>query len=274
MTPNSKVRGKLARHEFILQEAQQDGTVHVEALAEALDVSRMTIHRDLDELGRRGLLRKIRGGASVMPSTQFEADLEYRRRARLPEKEAIARTAVNLIDDGDVVLLDDSTTSLQLGPLLSRFEELTVITNFLIAIDQLRACDRIRMICLGGLFDRRSASFVGALAEQSVAGLAADIVFLSTSALQGQTLYHQDESQLLMKRALRRAGQRRVLLLDHAKIGRRALYRLGEVTEFTHMVVDPGIDDSALAALSELEVEVMVAEPTLPSAARPHAGTG
>lgn len=259
MTPVSKGRGKAARHEFILREAQHNGLVNVESLADRLQVSRMTIHRDLDELGHRGLVRKVRGGAAITPSTQFESDLEYRRRAKQPEKQAIALAAVNLIEDGDVVLLDDSTTSLQLVPLLSRFEELAVITNFLIAIDELRASDRIRLICLGGMFDRRSASCVGALAEQTVANLAADVVFLSTSALEGHTLYHQDESQLLVKRALHLAADRRVLLLDHSKIGRRALYRLCDVTEFTHVVVDSGISDSDLAALSESGVEVIVA---------------
>lgn len=139
-------RGKAARLDYILSVAHDSGFAHVDDLAEALSVSRMTIHRDLDDLHQKGLVRKVRGGASITSSTQFEADLDYRLRAKLAEKRAIAGAAINLIEEGDVVLLDDSTTALQLVPLLERFENLTVITNFEVVIDELRKSDRINLI--------------------------------------------------------------------------------------------------------------------------------
>lgn len=253
------IRGKTARLDYILQVAHGDGFAHVDDLAEALSVSRMTIHRDLDDLHQKGLVRKVRGGASITSSTQFEADLEYRLRARLDEKKAIAATAINLIDEGDVVLLDDSTTALQLVPLLSRFEALTVITNFEVVIDELRASNRINLISLGGQYSRRSASYLGVLSEDGVSRLAADVAFVSSSSLHGTTLYHQDQLQLAIKKAILKSANRRVLVIDHSKVGQRALFRLCEVSAFTHVVVDSDVPQSDCQLIAEQGVEVLVA---------------
>ncbi len=251
---------KANRLQQILHIAHERGFAHVDDLASTLGVSRMTIHRDLDELHQRGLLRKVRGGASITPSMQFEADLDYRRHARLPEKRAIARAAIALVEVGDVVLIDDSTTALQLAPLFSRFEDLTVITNFQVMIDELRASQQVRLISLGGELNRRYASFVGVVCEESVARLAADVAFISTSSLYETTLYHQDQEQLTIKRAMLAASARRVLLVDHSKIGQRALYRLCDLAEFTHVVVDSGTSEESLRMLAEHGAELIVAE--------------
>lgn len=252
-------RGKAARLDYILSVAHDSGFAHVDDLAEALSVSRMTIHRDLDDLHQKGLVRKVRGGASITSSTQFEADLDYRLRAKLAEKRAIAGAAINLIEEGDVVLLDDSTTALQLVPLLERFENLTVITNFEVVIDELRKSDRINLISLGGQYNRRSASYLGVLSEDGVSRLAADVAFLSSSSLHGTTLYHQDQLQLAIKKAILKAASRRVLLIDHSKVGQRALFRLCEVSSFSHIVVDSQVPQAEQQLLAEQGLEVIIA---------------
>lgn len=261
------IRGKAARLEYILRVAHASGFAHVDDLADALGVSRMTIHRDLDDLHQKGLVRKVRGGASITSSTQFEADWDYRMRARLKEKQAIANAAIHLIEEGDVVLLDDSTTALQLVPLLNRFEAITVITNSEIVVEEVRKSEGINLICLGGQYNRRSASYLGVLSEDTVSRLAADVTFLSSSSLHGTTLYHQDQLQLAIKKAILKAASRRVLLIDHSKVGQRALFQLCDVSDFTHVVMDSGVSDTQQQLIGEQGVEVIVAPMDGPSPA-------
>ena len=114
--------------------------------------------------------------------------------------------------------------------------------------------------CLSDELNRRYASFVGVVCEESVARLAADVAFISTSSLYETTLYHQDQEQLTIKRAMLAASARRVLLVDHSKIGQRALYRLCDLAEFTHVVVDSGTSEESLRMLAEHGAELIVAE--------------
>jgi DeoR/GlpR family transcriptional regulator of sugar metabolism len=252
-------RSKEARLEYITNAVQEAGYVGVDHLAELLEVSRMTIHRDLDELQRMGSLRKVRGGASLLRTIQLESDLRGRLGSMVAEKKAIAQAAVRLIRDGDVVMLDDSTSALELVGLMEGFDQLTVITNFMSVMDKLRDLPQINLISLGGQYSHRYASFSGIICEDSIARLSADVVFVSTSSMDGPTLYHQDHMEVGAKRAMIACAARRVLLMDHSKIGQRALYKLGSVSDFTHVVVDSGTSPEAIRTLQEEDIEVIVA---------------
>jgi len=249
---------KTVRLEHIASAVTQSGFVSVEDLTDKLGVSRMTVHRDLDELQRMGVLRKVRGGASAYRSTQYESDLQFRATSAVEEKKQIAAAAVELFSDGEVIIVDDSTTALGIIPLLAGRPPMTVITNFVPAITQLTSYPNIRLIGLGGDYEPRYAAFLGKLCEDSLAGLYADVLFASTSSILGTVLYHQDQRVVATKRAMMKAAGSRVLLLDHTKVSQGALYRLGDVDEFTHVVVDAAVPDSQVTAMEERGVEVIV----------------
>jgi len=250
---------KASRLEYIATAVNRTGFTSVEALAEMLGVSRMTVHRDLDELQRMGTLRKVRGGASAHRSTQYESDLNFRAASAVTEKKRIAAAAIELATDGEVVIIDDSTSALQLIPLLANRPPITVITNFLPAMTQLTGHPNVRMIALGGEYEPRYSAFLGMICENTLAGLFADVVFASTSSIRGTVLYHQDQRVVTTKQAMIHAAQTRVLLIDHTKIGQGALYRLCDVTEFTHVVVDSEVPDAQIKAIEDHGVDVIVA---------------
>ncbi len=250
---------KTARLEYITQATREHGFMHVDDLAEQLGVSRMTVHRDLDELQRLGTLRKVRGGASAQRSTQFESDLAFRSAHAATEKLAIARAAIEFASEGDVVLIDDSTTALALVPLLEDRGSMTVITNFLPALNELAGMHDITTIGLGGQYVSGYAAFLGMVCETAIKGLYADVLFTSTSSILDGTLYHQDQRVVAAKRAMISVSQRRVLLLDHTKFGQGALHQLCEVDEFTDVVVDAGVEPAHVRALEERGVTVHVA---------------
>lgn len=250
---------KVARLEHIVAAVTQHGFASVDDLADQLQVSRMTVHRDLDELQRMGMLRKVRGGASINRSTQHESDLHFRAASAVNEKKRIAAAAAELLNDGEVVIVDDSTTAVGVIPLLASRPPMTVITNFVPAINQLSGFSNINLIGLGGQYEPRYAAFLGKLCEDALADLYADVLFASTSSMLGTVLYHQDQRVVAIKRAMIAAAHMRVLLIDHTKMGQGALHRLGDVGDFTHVVVDASVSEEQRAAMADRGTQVLVA---------------
>ena len=250
---------KSGRLDFIAETVNRDGFVTVDGLAEVFAVSRMTIHRDLDELQRRSVLRKVRGGASAHRSAQFESDLPFRSKSAMAEKKAIAKAAATLASEGDVLIIDDSTTAFEVLPHIVGTVPVTIITNFLPVIQEVGGRPDVNLIALGGEYVPRYGAFLGLVCEKALSELYADVLFASTSALRELDVYHQDQRVVSSKRAMMRAAQKRVLMLDHTKVGQGALHRLGSVAEFTHVVVDDQVDPAVVNTISEAGVEIIVA---------------
>ncbi|MEA2584769.1 MAG: hypothetical protein QOF33_2854 [Thermomicrobiales bacterium] len=190
------------RRERIAEYVLQRDSVTAKELAARFDVSVMTVHRDLDELERQGVLRKVRGGATPQPSSLFESNVRFRLATATAEKEALARYALTLIEPGQAILLDDATTTLCLARLLPAITPLTVITNYLRTIKELAGVPGIRLIALGGEYLPSHDSFVGVVCETAIEALRADVAFLSTSAVSGQVAFHQEQEIVAVKRAM------------------------------------------------------------------------
>lgn len=247
------------RRERIAQHVLEHDMVAAKDLAALFDVSLMTVHRDLDELERQGVLRKSRGGATPQPSSLFESNVRFRLSAALAEKRALATYALGLVEPGQAVLLDDATTTLALARLLPRLAPITVITNFLATIKELSGLEGVRLIALGGEYLRSHDSFVGVVCERAIAALRADIFFMSTAAVSEGYAFHQEQEIVSVKRAMLVAATRKVLLVDGGKLGKVALHRLAPLRDFDLVVVDAGVDEARLRELRETQVPVAVA---------------
>ncbi len=229
-------------------------------LATAFDISVMTVHRDLDELERQGVLRKSRGGATAQPSSLFESNVRFRLTSATAEKEALARHAMRLIEPGQAILLDDSTTALALSRLLAPVSPLTVITSYLRMINELRDQEGIRLIALGGEYSSSHDSFVGVVCESAIDTIRADLFFMSTSALSGGMTFHQEQQVVSIKRAMLHVAQRKILLMDHGKLGRLALHTLAPLDVFDLVIVDSGVSEDQLRELRDTGVPFEIAQ--------------
>lgn len=240
-----------ARRRLIRERVIAQGSCSAQELATAFDVSIMTIHRDLDELERRGVVRKFHGGVTAQPSGVFESQLSYRMTSKTVEKSAIAQAALNYVEPGMSVMLDDSTSILHMLPGLAERAPLHVATTFLTALRRLgdlAADSDITVIGLGGTYDLSHDSFVGMQCVEQISGIRADVLFTSTSAVSTTDAFHQEERIVAIKRAMVRAATKRYLLVDNTKLGRVALHKIVPLTDFDLIITDAHADPAVLSA--------------------------
>ena len=255
---SSPLNGPGHRQKWITDIILEKGSILVDDLAAELKVSRMTIHRDLDELEHQGVLRKIKNGATAQPSSIFESDYRYRLKQAQHDKDAIAEVVLTYIETGQSIILDDSTTLLPLTRLLPKVAPLTVITNFLPIIHELTKFPEINLICLGGEYDARFDTFTGMLCEQAVSELRASVLITSTSAVSDGQAYHPDPQIIKVKQAMMKVVDRKMMLLDHTKFNKTALHHLADLKEFDHVIIDHKVDKYIIDQLEEKGIKVDV----------------
>ena len=235
---NAQNLTKRERLERIGSLVLREGEVGLDELAELLGVSRMTIHRDLEELERRGVLRKIRNGATAQPSSAFESNIEFRRTRALDAKQRLAAHAASLIEPGEVILLDEATTLLPMIPHLAEIEGLTVVSNFLPVQAAVAKIESIRLIGLGGEYIGQYDTFSGPLCEQAIEQLKINRYFTSTTAIDAAGAYHPNSLIASAKKAMMRASVHSYLLADVSKFSRTALHRFSTLDAFDRILTD------------------------------------
>ncbi|WP_199431523.1 DeoR/GlpR family DNA-binding transcription regulator [Qaidamihabitans albus] len=258
---SGSARSRHQRQQRITDYVIDHGSAHVAELVEYTGVSHMTVHRDIDELARRGLLRKFRGGVSAQPSTVFESNAEYRLGAHVEAKAAIARQALGHIEPGMSILLDDSTTALALAKLLPEVAPLTVATNYLRTIEELKDTEDVRLICIGGDYSRTHDSFLGMPCLEAVERITVDIAFVSTSSMNAEMTFHQEPDIVMVKRAMLASAVTKVLLMDSSKMPRAALHRLAPVADYDRLIVDSGAPAHLVEELRSRTAVDVAAEP-------------
>ncbi|MCE1254006.1 MAG: DeoR/GlpR family DNA-binding transcription regulator [Anaerolineae bacterium] len=237
----------------------EQGAVQVEELAELFQVSRMTIHRDLDDLEMQGVLRKVRNGATALPSSLFESDLRFRMKQYQKEKEAMSRAALAYIETGQAIFLDEASTLLPLVHMLPALAPLTVITNFLPIMTEISAYKDIHLITLGGEYLPRFATFTGLLTERTMESLHAEVYITSTTAVFKGIAYHPDQQVVRVKKAMIAHSTRQILLLCHTKFGKTALHEVAPLSAFDRVIIDEGLSAENHSNLEAMGVKVDVA---------------
>lgn len=257
---DSRQARQLTRRQLIVEAVIQEGSLRIEDLVERFGISLMTIHRDLDELEERGLLRKGRGIVSATPTSLVEASDLYRSSRQLREKQAIAKAAVESIEPGQSLFLDDSTTVFQMARLLPGKAPLTVITNSLSLINEMKDSSDINLISLGGQYQSWCNAFLGQITRHEISMLSADLCFVSMSAIVNGQIFHQSPEMVETKKAMYDSASRRILLADHTKFEKRALYRYLALADFDLVIVDELTSESEIDKIRNQGIEVRIAK--------------
>jgi DeoR/GlpR family transcriptional regulator of sugar metabolism len=256
------------RHARILHEVQARGTVHVHDLAELLDVSAMTVRRDLAELDEQGLLNRVHGGAESTASTLEPAYAE-KMSLHAGSKAAIAGRAAQLVRPGHSVAFSAGTTCTRIAQEITgphRVGELTVVTNSLpVAEEFFRSRNRSRheggepRVLLTGGERTPSDALVGPLADAALAELHVDLLFLGAHGAGEAGLTTPNLNEARTNRALVRAARQVVAVFDHSKWGVTGLSGFARWGEVDTVITDPGLPEEAVRMLRDAVPDVVVA---------------
>jgi DeoR/GlpR family transcriptional regulator of sugar metabolism len=247
------------RQQAIIDILIESRAVDLEDLADRFTVSKMTIHRDLDDLEQAGVLRKVRGGATIDAGTQFESDFRFRELQEADVKRAIAEAAAELVEPGMTVMINDGSMASVLGDVLARKKPVTIITNNAAIQERNKGESSLTLMGLGGVYSTKFNAYFGIVTEEALSRLRADIAFISAPAVSGRVAYHMDETVVRTKRAMMASSRQSCLLINSRRFGHTALHVLAELTEFDTVISDKPLPPETSSELSNGETVVKIA---------------
>ena len=252
-----------ARLTSILTALQKSGSVSVEGLSKELQVSHVTVRRDLDTLETRGLLRRTHGGAvSIEPFfyEPFRNDRSFQAQVEkfADEKRRIGRAAAALIKKGDIIALTPGTTTTEVVRGLPMNHNITVVTSTVNVAMELSKRKDLNVYVTGGHLHGDWFSLVGPTAAQSLSRLTIHILFMGADGIDAQSgvsCYDPEEAQL--NAAMVKHARKKVAVVDHSKFGIVAGWRICPTNELDVLVTDSSVTDETVAPFEEAEIEVL-----------------
>jgi DeoR/GlpR family transcriptional regulator of sugar metabolism len=235
----------------------------VATLSEQFGVSEATIRRDLMQLDRRGLIERAHGGAVPrrVPPRDWapEPPILDRAGVMIEEKRRIGRAAARLVADGDTIMIAGGTTTAHMIPDLAERAGLTVVTNNLNVAGLLAPMRNITTILVGGVLRHSELSLLGSLAEDALANLRVDTLYIGSSAVHvDHGLSADDPAEVQTDRALMAAARQITVLVDHSKFDRVRTMRVVPMERISRVVTDKRTPEKFVEALQRLKIAVDV----------------
>ncbi len=239
------------RRQSMLELLRTQPGLRVPELAKSLDVSEGTVRNDLNALELEGRLRRVHGGAVLEDQDHFQNNSFMRRyKEKAAAKLAIARQAALLVNDGDSIMLDASSTAYYLARALSGRNRLRVMTNGFEVARELARNASNTVILIGGVVNNDSSSVTGLLSEKIIADMYIEKAFFSCSGFsvdRGMTEVHLEEAQL--KRKAIESSKQVFALVDSSKFGKEDLTLFARPMQITHLFTDSGITEEWISRL-------------------------
>jgi DeoR/GlpR family transcriptional regulator of sugar metabolism len=247
---------KEERHQAILEILHTEGKVIATELSVRLNVSEDTIRRDLRELDTLGLLHRVHGGALLQgpPIVNFAE-----RHQQSPEaKSDIARTALQLVKNGQVIIIDGGTTTLKFAEQLPPQLSLTVITNSPPIAAALASHNNIEVIMIGGRLLKKSIVNIGAGTIESLNQIRADLCILGVYSINpyvGMSVPDQEEAYV--KRQMISVSTETAALVTAQKLGTVSSYVVTEASQLTYLVTEKNVNEELLLPYRKLGVTIL-----------------
>lgn len=248
------------RKNKILQMLHDNNKLRVPDLCSAFHVSPATIRNDLRELESCGLLKRTHGGALSNQKTRFELNSYQKEISQHAEKQAIARFAANLVEDGDTIAIDTGTTTLEFARLLGAKRDITVVTNDIQIAAQLEQSAGATVILIGGILRKGFHCAIGPAAVRMLGEFSVDKAFLATNGISLEKgLTTPDMNQAEIKKAMLQIAGEVIVLCDSSKFGSKAFVQVAPVSAVSRIVTDQNIDERDLKAFQAKDILVSVA---------------
>jgi DeoR family transcriptional regulator of aga operon len=247
------------RHQHIITKLRKEGNVKVVDLCSELNVSSVTIRKDLKLLEDKHLLFRTHGGGTM--SNPYTADKPVKEKEKIQsgEKSNIGEAAANLVEPNDCILIASGTTVLSLARNIYPKGNLTVITAALNVAMELIRHPEIEVIQLGGILRKSSSSVTGSYAEKILEDFSCSKLFLGVDGIDlefGLTTTNMMEAQLNKK--MIKASQKTIVLADSTKFGKRGFGRICGLEDIEQIITDSGISDHMVESLKGMGLEITI----------------
>ena len=246
------------RRQHVLDLVSRQGFVSLADLAQAIHVSESTIRRDLDHLHQQGLLKRTHGGAMFVGDGSTLPALEERSASAITEKRLIARTAAARIRDGDALLLDGGTTTLEVARLLVG-RSLQIVTNSLPIAQLFASRPETDLIMLGGYVYPKTGVALGPLTVRMMEDVHVHQCIMSVGGITAKGLFNSNLLLVETERKIMACADEVVVVADHTKIGRQALAFLCELAEVDTLIVDDHLTPAQRALIDGSDAHLILA---------------
>jgi len=247
------------RRRLIVELVERAGRATVEELAARFKISPVTIRADLEALARNAAIVRSHGGALPAPAHAVDTPLSIKETRHHAQKRLIGQAAARLVEDGQTIILDSGSTTIEIARALRqrKWSELTVITNGLHIALELGAIPAIRVMMLGGLLRASSQSLVGSGAEQMLAQLSADRLFLGVDGIDPEIgVTTPDPQEATLNALMIRVSREVVGVFDSSKFGQRSLSVIAPLSGLHKVISDTAAAPEYVEALESAGVGV------------------
>lgn len=248
------------RHEYIIKKIKDNNKVSIQELCDEMNVSSVTIRKDLKLLEEKSLLFRTKGGASITNPYAGDRPLLVKESINSDEKNKIAKKAVEIIADHDSIMIGSGTTAFAIARNLNPTERITVITPALKVALELCNKPNIEVLQLGGLIRPNSSSVAGQYAMRILDDVSCGVLFIGVDGIDlefGITISNITETTLNQK--MLTTTQKVVILADNTKFGKRGLGRVCAVEDVDYIITDSKTSSKYITALEEIGIKVIIA---------------
>ncbi|PMM05436.1 DeoR family transcriptional regulator [Vibrio kanaloae] len=245
------------RQRTILSLLSHQEVISISELVEQLDVSHMTIRRDIVKLEASGKVVSVSGGVQLAQALHRELSHDAKVEQQANEKVQIGKLAAQLIEKDATVYLDAGTTSLEIAHQLTTREDLLIITNDFSIAAYLMNHSPCEIYHTGGKVDRENQSSVGGKVAEFLAGMNINIAFISSSSWSLKGLSTPNENKVLVKKAIVKAAQANYLISDSTKYGRIATFHALDLDTLDGVITDKNLSTSVIEELEEKGIQAI-----------------
>ena len=241
----------IERRNLIFEMLQRDKRVVVSELSAMFNVSEETIRRDLEKLSEDGSVTKTYGGAVLNEENYNDMPFIIRKDTNVAEKQIIGKLIAEIVQDGEKIMVDASTTSVFAGRYLKARKDITIITNSVGLLLEMSDVPSFHVISTGGNLRGDTLSFTGNQVDKVFSSYVVDTAIFSCKGIETEAgATDSNEVNAYIKRSILGAAKRKILAVDHTKFGKTALVRICNLGELTHIVTDVKPSDEWLSYLA------------------------
>ncbi len=249
------------RRQYIFNLIQDRGSITVSELSQLCLVGEETIRRDLNKMASEDLIEKIYGGATIKETMHRVIPVSVRKSINVEEKKRIARCCSSMIEEGDTIFLDGSTTALEIANELKNIPYLIVITNAAEVACRLTDNPGHKVICTGGTMRLRTSTFVGHSSVTVVGQYYADKAFIGCDGLDMITgITDANEQEADVRKAMLRQSKIGILVSDNSKFDKTSFASIGDFNKIQMLVTDTSLSEMWINFLQSKDVEYKICE--------------